>query len=74
MARHVMGSSHRVSDHINRTDHDRGRHPMKCGRCKHPLAAHYPDGCFTSMWGGPLCPCRAFVWPKRKDIANAKRA
>lgn len=41
---------------------------MKCANCKHPLSAHYPDGCFKSMWGG-VCEsrCPMFVPPKKKE-------
>lgn len=37
---------------------------MKCHKCRHPLSAHYPDGCSESMWGG-VCRerCRLFVYP-----------
>jgi len=41
---------------------------MKCARCKHPVSAHYPDGCFASMWGGTCTVgCRMFVRPEPKD-------
>lgn len=44
---------------------------MKCARCGHPLAAHYPDGCFASMWGGTCeTRCRMFVWPPKKKEAS----
>jgi hypothetical protein len=44
---------------------------MKCARegCGHPVSAHYPDGCFASMWGGTCkVRCQLFVWPKKKGV------
>ena len=41
---------------------------MKCQRCQHPLAAHYPGQCWVTMYGGrgQTCDCRWFVYPAKK--------